>query len=118
MLAARSIIRISATPSSCTTTRRPDIALVRRSADGGSACQAASASTSSGRRCSRNWRFDAAKTSRIARPLSFRRSRRCRREKGRRLLFDPRGDSLNDSNRKARRQLRLHGRDMRVGRFN
>jgi hypothetical protein len=31
MLAARSIIRVSATPSSCTTTRRSDIALLRRS---------------------------------------------------------------------------------------
>ena len=30
-LAARSIIRVSATPSSCTTTRRSDIALLRRS---------------------------------------------------------------------------------------
>ena len=31
VLAARSIIRVSATPSSCTTTRRSDIALLRRS---------------------------------------------------------------------------------------
>ena len=31
VVAARSIIRVSATPSSCTTTRRSDIALVRRS---------------------------------------------------------------------------------------
>ena len=40
------------------------------------------------------------------------------RDKGHRLLFDPCGDSLNDSIRKARRQPRLHRRDMRVGRFN
>ncbi len=53
-----------------------------------------------------------------ARSLSFRRSRRRRRDKSYRLLFDPCGDSLNDSIRKARRQPRLHRRDMRVGRFN
>jgi len=50
--------------------------------------------------------------------LSFRLSRRRRRDKGLRLLFDPCGDSVNDSFRKARRQSCSHHRDMRVGRFN